>query len=69
MLYIVKGTHQKIVCKIWSFTVVSTCSFGVLIIHQCFINMFADDAFLYTMGRNLKRVNDYLQNNVTNVHH
>ncbi len=34
---------------------------------EAFINMFADDASLYTMGTNFKQVNDNLQNNLTNV--
>ncbi len=35
---------------------------------EAFINMFADDASLYSMGTNFKQVNDNLQNNVTTVH-
>ncbi len=36
---------------------------------EAFINMFADDAFLYTMATNFKQLNDNLQNNVTNMHY
>ncbi len=34
---------------------------------EAFINMFAEDASLYTMGTNFKQVNDNFQNNVTRV--
>ncbi len=37
-------------------------------IDEAFINTFADDASLYTMGTHFKQVNDNVQNNFKNVH-
>ncbi len=68
---------KDIVCKDWGGTTVSVLGPLIFLLYinhisqsivEAFINMFAVDASLYTMGTNFKQVNDNLLNNVTNVH-
>ncbi len=65
ILYIKTGVPQGSVLGPLMFLLyINDISQGIV---EAFINMFADDASLYTMGTNFKQVNDNLLNNVTNV--
>ncbi len=64
-LYVKTGVPQGSVLGTLIFLYTNDISQNIV---EAFINMFADDASLYTMGMKLKQVNDNLQNNITNVH-
>ena len=65
-MYVKTGVPQgSVLCPIMFLLFINDISQSVT---QAFINMFADDASLYTMGTNFNEINDNLQNNVNNVY-